>query len=358
MVKVALKLEQRTKLSQIQRLTIKMLTLRSQELTDFLHEQVAENPLLDIRYGDVKSQADAGKEKPLDAVRSRADSLEESLMKQLRLQTLPRPVLLAAGLVIRSLDEKGFCTGNLAELGQEYALDGATMDKGLAVVQSLDPPGIGARDIRECLLLQTRRHGQAPAGTERLLSQYYEDFLQGKWQKLQHEMDLSEKDFKAIRDFLKTLALQPASTADAETEFIRPDVEIYEEEPGKLAVRSLEELPDVFFRDDLYKEYEAQGDKKTRTYIHRARPGLSEPAIGLGLPLAVHFFGASMCGPVSGSALSAGTALAALAAKGCSLHDRPQHSYGKPRLSRTICPLFRPRVPSAGFLCPGLRLSE
>lgn len=271
MVKVALKLEQRTKLSQIQRLTIKMLTLRSQELTDFLHEQVAENPLLDIRYGDVKSQADAGKEKPLDAVRSRADSLEESLMKQLRLQTLPRPVLLAAGLVIRSLDEKGFCTGNLAELGQEYALDGATMDKGLAVVQSLDPPGIGARDIRECLLLQTRRHGQAPAGTEHLLSQYYEDFLQGKWQKLQHEMDLSEKDFKAIRDFLKTLALQPASTADAETEFIRPDVEIYEAEPGKLAVRSLEELPDVFFRDDLYKEYEAQGDKKTRTYIHRAR---------------------------------------------------------------------------------------
>ena len=75
MVKVALKLEQRTKLSQIQRLTIKMLTLRSQELTDFLHEQVAENPLLDIRYGDVKSQADAGKEKPLDAVRSRSDSL-------------------------------------------------------------------------------------------------------------------------------------------------------------------------------------------------------------------------------------------------------------------------------------------
>lgn len=62
MAKIALKLEQKTKLSQIQRLTIQMLTLHAQDLTDFLHEQVTDNPLLDIRYKDVRPSGGSGKE--------------------------------------------------------------------------------------------------------------------------------------------------------------------------------------------------------------------------------------------------------------------------------------------------------
>lgn len=271
MAKIALKLEQKTKLSQIQRLTIQMLTLHAQDLTDFLHEQVTDNPLLDIRYKDVRPSGGSGKEKPIDNIKNRGDSLETGLMKQLRVQNVPKSVMLAAGLVIRSLDEKGFFTGNLDLLGQDYALSLEDMEKGLALVQSFDPPGIGARSICEALLIQTRRHDDAPPRTEELLQDHYQEFLTGKWQKLQKEMELSNTDLQAIRDFLKTLALQPAGQAETETEFVRPDVEIYTDESGHLAVRSLEELPEVFFREDLYKEYEEQGDKKTRTYIHKAR---------------------------------------------------------------------------------------
>ena len=49
MAKIALTLEQKIKLSQMQRLTIQMMTLRGQDLVEFLHEKVTENPLLDIR---------------------------------------------------------------------------------------------------------------------------------------------------------------------------------------------------------------------------------------------------------------------------------------------------------------------
>ena len=108
MAKIALKLEQRTKLSQIQRLTIQMLTLHAQDLTDFLHEQVTDNPLLDIRYKDVRPSGGSGKEKPIDNIKNRGDSLETGLMKQLRVQNVPKPVMLAAGLVIRSLVKKVF----------------------------------------------------------------------------------------------------------------------------------------------------------------------------------------------------------------------------------------------------------
>lgn len=183
MSNLSLKLEQKAKILQVQRLTIQMLALHAQDLADFLQEQVTDNPLLDIRYHDVRPAGDKG-DKAIDNLRSRSDSLEARLMAQLRVQSLPRLQLMAAGLVIGSLDDKGFFQGDLASLGTAYHLTLEDMKKGLELVQSFDPPGIAARDLREALLIQTRRSRKAPAKTEALLAQHYEDFLQGKWQKI------------------------------------------------------------------------------------------------------------------------------------------------------------------------------
>lgn len=234
MSNLSLKLEQKAKILQVQRLTIQMLALHAQDLADFLQEQVTDNPLLDIRYHDVRPAGDKG-DKAIDNLRSRSDSLEDRLMAQLRVQSLPRPQLMAAGLVIGSLDDKGFFQGDLASLGTAYHLTPEDMKKGLELVQSFDPPGIAARNLREALLIQTRRSRKAPAKTEALLAQHYEDFLQGKWQKIQ----------------------------------------------ASLALRSLEEIPDVYFRDDLYDQYAAQGDKETLAYIRKARRDFNDLASAL-----------------------------------------------------------------------------
>lgn len=241
---------------------------------------MTDNPLLDIRYHDVRPVGDKG-DKAIDNLRSRSDSLEARLMAQLRVQSLPRPQLMAAGLVIGSLDDKGFFQGDLASLGTAYHLTPGDMKKGLELVQSFDPPGIAARDLREALIIQTRRSRKAPAKTEALLAQHYEDFLQGKWQKIQASLALSEAGLQAIRDFLKTLSLQPAGQITQEEVYIRPDVEIYCDEKGQLTLRSLEEIPDVYFRDDLYDQYAAQGDKETLTYIRKARRDFNDLASAL-----------------------------------------------------------------------------
>lgn len=280
MANLSLKLEQKTKLMQVQRLTIQLLALHGQELMDFLQEQVTDNPLLDIRYHDVRGAGDKT-EKPIDNIKSRSASLESQLMAQLRVVSVPRPILLAAGLVIGSLDEKGFFQGDLSSLGDGYGLSEEDMEKGLALVQTFDPPGIGARNICEALLIQTRRRSDGPPKTEELLTRHYDDFLRGKWSKIQQGLDLSDKDLRDIRDFLKTLSLQPAGQIEQDEVYIRPDVEIYLEEGGTLAFRWLEELPDVYFRDDLYAEYGAQKDKKTLAYIRKARRAFNDLASAL-----------------------------------------------------------------------------
>ncbi len=270
MAKVALRLEQKMKVSQIQRLTIQMMALHGQELQTFLHEQVTENPLLDIRYPDIRP-AGSGGEKPIDNLRGCGDSLEEMLMKELRVQSVPKPVLLAAGLVIQNLDDKGFFCGDLAELGSEYRLDERTMDAGLRLVQTFDPPGVGARSIQETLLIQTRRSVCVPEGTEAVLLSHYDDFLHGRWQRLERAVPISARQLQAIRRFLKTLSLQPAVQTDERHTYVRADMEIYCNEQGTLSVRSLEELPEVFFRDDLYSLYRKEKAQQVQQFIRRSK---------------------------------------------------------------------------------------
>ena len=71
MSNLSLKLEQKAKILQVQRLTIQMLALHAQNLADFLQEQVTDNPLLDIRYHDVRPAGDKG-DKAIDNLRSRS----------------------------------------------------------------------------------------------------------------------------------------------------------------------------------------------------------------------------------------------------------------------------------------------
>ena len=267
---ISLKLQLRSKVTQLQQLTVKLLNLHTQDLTDFLHEQVTDNPLLDIRYPDVRP-AGGGQEKPIDNLRSSGESLEELLMKQLRVMNIPKRDLLAAGLVIRSLDEKGFFSGDLDALGMDYGLTLEEMQQGLAVIQTLDPAGVGAASLQEAMLIQTNRRPDAPAKAKELLAEHYEDFLSGKWQRLQKEMDMSVAELNAIRNFLKTLSLQPAQQINEDDEYVRADAEIIIDENGKIGVRLLEEVPEVFFREDLYADYNKEKDKETRKYVHKAR---------------------------------------------------------------------------------------
>lgn len=134
-----------------------------------MQEQVTDNPLLDIRYHDVRGAGDKT-EKPIDNIKSRSASLESQLMAQLRVLSVPKPVLPWRRDWSLALSTKGFFQGDITSLGDGYGLTEENIEKGLALVQTFDPPGIGARNICEALIIQTRRRGDGPPKTEALLT--------------------------------------------------------------------------------------------------------------------------------------------------------------------------------------------
>src|SRR5215468_10306078 len=81
-------------------------------------------------------------------------SLADHLYEQLRLSVSEAYVRLAAEEIIGNLDEDGYLRATLVEMAEKTRLLAAAFEKALALVQTFDPPGVAARDLRECLLIQ------------------------------------------------------------------------------------------------------------------------------------------------------------------------------------------------------------
>ena len=107
---------------------------------------------------------------------SRPDTLQEHLLWQLRMSKLSPEEFKAGSLIIGNLDENGYLRMDLDEalapLGDNVLSVGEKM---LNQVQQLDPPGVAARDLRECLLLQVRQLGIEGSLTELLIAEHLEE---------------------------------------------------------------------------------------------------------------------------------------------------------------------------------------
>jgi len=126
--------------------------------------EVVTDPFEEIDFGSFfeeyldpgyKSPSSETVEKPsIEAYLSAPVTLADHLHNQLSVMVLSGPVREAAELIIGNLDENGYLTAPLEELAAEGENSLAELEEALRVVQSLDPAGVGARDVRECLLLQ------------------------------------------------------------------------------------------------------------------------------------------------------------------------------------------------------------
>ncbi|HWO89622.1 MAG TPA: RNA polymerase factor sigma-54, partial [Gemmatimonadales bacterium] len=153
--------------------------------------------------------------------------LAEHLREQLQLQDLDERQMLLAESFIGNIGDDGYLTVPLDEVvrGANQLLDEyaerkpdsqrpppytlADAEAMLRIIQSLDPPGVGARDLRECLLLQLRERGQADSLESRLLREAYDDFIAHRWSELAKRLGIDVARVQAAADVIATLDPKP-----------------------------------------------------------------------------------------------------------------------------------------------------
>ena len=142
-----------------------------------------------------------------------------------------------AKFLIGSIDDSGYIRRSLLDLTDDLAFtqniftDVETLEKVLKVVQQLDPPGVGARNLQECLLIQLQRKEQTP-DTERaanMIENAFEQFTKKHYQKLLKKFDISEIELKDAILEIERLNPKPGSSFSnnlRSTEHVVPDFTI------------------------------------------------------------------------------------------------------------------------------------
>lgn len=164
-------------------------------------------------------------------------SFTQLLTDQLNTFRLENQDYKIAKFLIGSIDDSGYIRRSLLDLTDDLAFtqniftDVKTLEKVLKVVQQLDPPGVGARNLQECLLIQLQRKEQTP-DTERaanMIENAFEQFTKKHYQKLLKKFNISEIELKDAILEIERLNPKPGSSFSnnlRSTEHVVPDFTI------------------------------------------------------------------------------------------------------------------------------------
>jgi RNA polymerase sigma-54 factor len=312
---LAQKLEQRLSPQQIQ--LMKLLQVPTMELDQRIKQELEENPALEEgadqtedEYGDNEEDYDSNEENEFDddfdisdyfdddtpdyktqvSNKSKDDeerviplsvesSFQEKLADQLHLLDLNDTQFQIADTIIGNLDESGYLNREIDAIVDDLAFSAnliiteEEVEEVLKVVQELDPAGIGARDLRECLLLQIARkqNGDITLYTARkILQDHFEEFTRKHYEKIQKKLEIPDEDLKDAIDAIIRLNPKPGGSMKESGKNIQqviPDFQVLESD-GKLELsingRNTPELKVSKEYEQLMRSY-AEGAKTSRS---------------------------------------------------------------------------------------------
>lgn len=308
------KLEQRLSPQQIQ--LMKLLQVPTMELDQRIKQELEENPALEEGadelnddYGDDEGDFDdnenefdddfnisdyfdddtpdyktqvnnKGKDDEERAIPLSVEaSFQEKLTDQLHLLDLDDQQFLIADTIIGNLDESGYLNREIEAIVDDLAFSANVMvteeevEEVLKMVQELDPAGIGARDLRECLILQIERKqdGNITLFTaKKILQDYFEEFTKKHYDKIQKKLEIDDENLKDAIDAIIRLNPKPGGSMKEGSKSLQqviPDFMITEFE-GRLDLsinaRNTPELKVSREYEQLMRSY-AEGAKTSKT---------------------------------------------------------------------------------------------
>ena len=252
------KLQQRLSPLQIQ--TIKVIEMPVQALEQYVREVMNDNPVIDdeapkrddeprdVSISEVEEKEQSGgsleenygpqdddipsynlhvnnwgkDERPEYNTFSVKQSFTQSLQEQLGYRNLTEHQRTVASFIIGSLDEDGYLRRDIESLVDDLAFRAGVessaqeVEDMLAVIQEFEPSGVGARDLRECLLIQLEDKKRTPSieNAIRVIADQFDAFKNRHFQKIMTRLHLSEEEMKGVMDEIRRLNPSPGGQID------------------------------------------------------------------------------------------------------------------------------------------------
>lgn len=290
LVSLNTELRQQLKLSPRLLQSMEILQMNSQELLEYLGRLTEENPLLeredapDLRsaYEELRQRAawiDGGvcgaslsRGESVLLERGAADrdmeSLASFLRDQLERKRLPKPLLALSGYIAELLDGDGYLDESDLDGLRELGLPEALIEQALETVQSLEPAGVGARSLSECLLLQLERQGTGGPAAE-IAARFLPELGRKYYGAIARALGLTASEVQAAEKAISALEPHPgrAFQAAEPPAYVRPDVFIVELDGELTAVLNDYYLPRISINSYYAQLLRESGQKETADYL-------------------------------------------------------------------------------------------
>lgn len=272
---------QRLEVSQTQRQTLKLTQSMQQsllilqknavELDEYLKEQCDINPLLEVRSNFEKNEADFSRisnNTHFDLYTSLNEQIADRKLTARQQKILKKLVCNVDSNGYLHIDHGAFCSEN--ELSTEE------LCRSISILQTMEPLGVGAESIRQCLLIQAGADRKAPVKTSVLIKEHYHQFLNQDWSRLKIELSISQPELNTIINYLATLSLRPGNPDGEQVRQIVPDL-IFSTFAGHSELRiNVAGDFQLAFDDSSVKGMNEQIDQATLAYISRGKRDVRE----------------------------------------------------------------------------------
>ncbi|WP_447973032.1 RNA polymerase factor sigma-54 [Nitrospira sp. Kam-Ns4a] len=236
------------------------------------------------RGGDVEYPSGAQDEFPsYEQTLAKPTSLEEHLLWQLGLSSLTDAQKAIGRIIIGNLDEDGYLRIPIAEIAADAKISPEEVEVVLSQIQTFDPPGVGARDLRECLLIQLHRLAEDPAGAtqgraggvkaslvETIVANHLPDLEKKQYARIAKALGVSVEDVARAVRVIEELEPKPGRPYFSSNNYvIVPDVFVVKDEGEWVVLLNEEGLPRLrissFYRQMMASQ--RAGTDQTKAYL-------------------------------------------------------------------------------------------
>lgn len=221
----------------------------------------------DLGYKRTEDQQDEFYERVPVAQASSIDRL----LSQLRIITSDPVELQIGEYIIGSLNESGYLTCSLEEVANTFRVEMAVVERVLGYVQSMDPVGIGARNLQEALLIQLRYRGLADSVAADIVRDHFEALKQRKYTEIAKRLHISVEEVQEHANVIKDLDPKPGfELMTDDVRYITPDLIVDRVGEDYVVFLNDKNIPRLRISNAYRKELEkgnSNGSKETRDFI-------------------------------------------------------------------------------------------
>jgi RNA polymerase sigma-54 factor len=295
--------EQRLILTQNMQQSIKLLQMSLHDLREYIDNEYSENPVLEVNeetisyddaqaneemqtedrydhkkiveelysdnYKDRSEKSYSGEDiSPLNFIEKKM-SLKDYLQEQLVEVNIDQYMLTICKYIVESLDNRGYLEISIEELAEELSISKEVIEKALKLVQSLEPYGIGARNIKECLLIQSSKLNILDDIIEKIILNHLENIAENKYELVGKDLNISPREAQRYGDLIKKLEPKPSRGfyTGEEVNYIIPDAEIKNIDGEFFILMNESVLPRLMINKTYKDVLQNNQDLKTNAYV-------------------------------------------------------------------------------------------